>query len=241
MLRGWLRATAVCSKHGRRFCDNAAGATAKGDVDSKSFKSPQKPRLWAMERVSKTKAQRVASMKAWRIPACIDFMVDWLPEGVGSLLYLDKLQVHQFYWKLGDPGFICTPFQLDIYERAWEKHYEKAKVLASVELYPHLININEDEDIINITLVSPKHWGRRCRLHYLGEQDCIGLKKGGIIKKSLTYLALDCERERFLPDIKVDLSNLDVGEEILIKDLSLDVNLMSNLKPTTPVCQVLSP
>ncbi|MCO5552323.1 hypothetical protein L7F22_005834 [Adiantum nelumboides] len=140
MLRGRLRGTAVCSNAGRRFFNNAVGATVTGDGESKLLKAPQNTRLWAMERVSKAKASRVTATKAWRIPACLDFMIDWLPEGISPLLYLDKLQVHQFYWTLGDPGFICTRFHLDIYERAWDKHFEKAKVLTSLEVYPHLVS-----------------------------------------------------------------------------------------------------
>lgn len=235
MLRAGPRGTAVCSKFGRRFCNNAAGVTNEG-----LKKPPQRARLWAMERTkSKNKSELAAAMKAWRFPASLHLTIDWLPEGVSSLLYMDRLQVHQFYWKLGDHGFICTPFQLDIYERGWEEDFEKARVLSSVVVYPHLYNKNKDNDIINLVLVSPTNWGKRCLVHYSGEQDCIGLRKGGVLKKVLNYVALDCDVDLPLADIHVDVSNLDIGEKISIQDLNLDLKVKSNLSPKTPVCIVV--
>eukprot|EP00250_Pteridium_aquilinum_P011224 c19920_g1_i1 orf=119-883(+) len=245
MIRGGGRPGAtLCREAGRRLCHtldlrNAAGVSAGEEDMMKPTKPLQQARLWAMERVSKNKSHLATSLKAWRIPACVDMVVDWLPEGMGHLLYMDRLQVHQFYWKLGDPGFICTKFHMDIFDRTWEKSCKTSKVIATLEVYPHLMNMNKEKDIINLTLVSPKHWGKRCPIHYSGEQHCIGLKKGGIIKKNLTYLAFDCELELPLPDITVDVSNLDIGEEISIKDLNLNLNLMSNLELSTAVCKVL--
>ncbi|KAH7422619.1 hypothetical protein KP509_12G017500 [Ceratopteris richardii] len=238
MLLTGLRTRTVSSTAWKRLCSTVADTTVGREPKPDAPEVSTQPRLWAMERVDKSKGDLSKHVKAWRFPACIDPAIDWLPEGVGRLVYLDKLQVHQQFWKLGEVAFICTPFLLDIFERTWDKQYEKSRVVASLEVYPHLMNKKGDE-IINLTLVSPRHWGKRCCLHYFGEENCIGIKKGGILKKILTYIALDCDVKVPVANINVDVSNLDIGEEISIQDLNIEINVTSNLKPETIICKVL--
>lgn len=230
---------------GRRLCHTLArpAAALNAEAAEEARAKPATPfqaRLWAMERVSKHRKHLVSSLKAWRIPACLDRFMEGLPEGIGFLVYLDRLQVHQFYWKLGNPRFLCTKFQLDLHDRTWEDNFNESKIIATVEVYPHMVNLNKEDDIINLTFVNPQHWGKRCPILFSGEQHCIGLKKGGVMKRDLTYLAFQCEHDLNVPDITVDVSNLDIGEEIVIKDLNLRLDLTSNLKPSTVICKVLA-
>lgn len=188
------------------------------------------------------KKHLVGSMKGGRIPACVDRTLDGLPardyEG-GFLVYLDRLQVHQYLWKMGNPKFMSTKFLLEIFDRSWEYDKRKTTVISRVEVYPHVVNFKREDEIVNITFVNPRNWGKRCPILFSGEQQCKGLKKGGYLKRGLLYLCFQCDHDLDVPDLVVDVSSLDIGDEVLIKDLNIDFELTSKLAPSTLVCKVL--
>lgn len=144
MIRG-LRGNALCSKAERRFCHtlnlgNATATTNEAESPKATKETTHQARLWAMPRLSKSKKLLEIAMKAWRIPAWLNIPVDSLPPDVGSLFYLDRLQVHQFYWKLGEPAFVCKRFCMDIYDPSWEKNHARSKIIASLDVYPHRVS-----------------------------------------------------------------------------------------------------
>lgn len=143
-----LRGTARGSKAGRRLCHtldigNAPARAAPNEEESpKPIKETTRPaRLWAMQRVSQRKYYLDQAMRAWRIPACLDISTNSLPQGLGPLLYLDRLQLHQFFWKFGNPDFLCTKFCMDVYDASWEKRYAKSSILASLDVYPQRVSL----------------------------------------------------------------------------------------------------
>ncbi|MCO5596511.1 hypothetical protein L7F22_050574 [Adiantum nelumboides] len=118
----------------------AATAVATGNEAENPQPTKQLPRLWAMQRLSTSKRHLVAAMKAWRIPGAYNKPLDWLPPGLGCLLFMDRLQVNKFYWEFGYPGFICKRFHLDIYDPSWERNHNTARVIGSLEVYAHMVS-----------------------------------------------------------------------------------------------------
>jgi len=58
-------------------------------------------------------------------------------------------------------------------------------------------------------------------LHFLGEEDAIGVKGGGIVSHDLTEVAIECF-PRDLPEfIEIDISALDIGDSIHLSDLKV--------------------
>jgi hypothetical protein len=95
-----------------------------------------------MERICKHKSSLLSALKAWRIPGCLDMSTESLPEEIGPLIYLDRLQIHQFYWRLGKPTFLCTKFKLCLYDRSWEHNLKASQIIATVEVYPHVVTVS---------------------------------------------------------------------------------------------------
>ncbi len=56
-------------------------------------------------------------------------------------------------------------------------------------------------------------------LHFVGQEDSVGVKKGGIVLHNLTEVEVAC-LPRYLPEyLEVDLTNLDIGQTIHLGEL----------------------
>ena len=122
---------------------NTDNGTNNSNIESTTNGINTKPisnaSLWAMERITTQKSSLLSALKAWRIPACLDMSTESLSEDIGPLIYLDRLQIHQFYWRLGKPNFLCTKFKLCLYDRSWEQNLKASQIIATLEVYPHVV------------------------------------------------------------------------------------------------------
>ncbi len=75
-------------------------------------------------------------------------------------------------------------------------------------------------------------------IHLIGEAK--GIKKGGILDQNLHEVTLRCLPDQLPAHIDVDVSELDLGETIHLKDLPYK-DLEFELTPDTPVVSVLEP
>ena len=75
-------------------------------------------------------------------------------------------------------------------------------------------------------------------IHLLGEAR--GIKKGGILDQNLHEVILRCLPDQLPPHIDVDISELDLGETIHLKDLQY-TDLEFELTQDTPVVSILEP
>ncbi|MEO0166451.1 MAG: 50S ribosomal protein L25 [candidate division WOR-3 bacterium] len=75
-------------------------------------------------------------------------------------------------------------------------------------------------------------------IHLIGEAP--GVKKGGLLDQHLYEVVIRCLPEDIPAHIDVDISKLDVGKTIHLKDIVLP-NIEFELKPETPVVSILAP
>lgn len=64
-------------------------------------------------------------------------------------------------------------------------------------------------------------------LRFIGEDSCVGVKKGGVVTHNLVDVEVSCLPASLPDHIDVDLSSIDVGESVHLSDLSVgdDVEL----------------
>lgn len=75
-------------------------------------------------------------------------------------------------------------------------------------------------------------------IHLIGESP--GVKKGGLLDQHLHEVIVRCLPEHLPAHIDVDISHLDTGKTIHLKDIVMP-NIEFDLKPETPVVSILAP
>ncbi|KAK9705000.1 hypothetical protein RND81_07G026000 [Saponaria officinalis] len=76
---------------------------------------------------------------------------------------------------------------------------------------------------------------------FKGEDTCPGLQKGGQLKSIRTSLKYLCPAESIPQKIEVDVSNLDIGDKILLKDIQVDSTLkLLSRNDTKPICKIVA-
>ncbi|CAI0429750.1 unnamed protein product [Linum tenue] len=154
------------------------------------------------------------------------------------LLTTEKKQIQAILRSVESPFFCSTTFPLQI----------RAGAGSSVMLESgNVLPIHREEGtgkILNLVFV----WadpGTELKVDvpvvFKGEENCPGLQKGGRLNQFRTTLKLLCPAENIPQKIEVDLSNLDIGERIFMRDISLHPSLkLLSKDETTPVCKVVS-
>ncbi|XXG55755.1 hypothetical protein AAC387_Pa03g3353 [Persea americana] len=78
-------------------------------------------------------------------------------------------------------------------------------------------------------------------LVFKGEDVCPGLKKGGYLNTIRTSLKYLCPVEHIPPKIEVDLSNLDIGDKVLMSDVVGHPSLkLLSKNENMPVCKIMT-
>ncbi|MEO0129629.1 MAG: 50S ribosomal protein L25 [candidate division WOR-3 bacterium] len=75
-------------------------------------------------------------------------------------------------------------------------------------------------------------------IHLVGEAP--GVKKGGLLDQHLYEVVIRCLPDHLPSHIDVDISNLDIGKTIHLKDIIIP-NIEFEIKPETPIVSVLAP
>ncbi|KAK1645815.1 hypothetical protein QYE76_063620 [Lolium multiflorum] len=161
-------------------------------------------------------------------------------EGVAhrKLLTTDRKQLGEMLKQ--SPYFLSTPVRLQV--RAGER---STAVVHSGTVLP--IKVQTDEttgNILNLVMVEADE-GTMLKVNlpvvFKGEDVCPGLKKGGFLQKIRTSLVYLCPAEHIPPKIEVDLTNLDIGDRVLMQDIPVHPSLkLLSKNGTMPVCKVLS-
>ncbi|KAJ9562258.1 hypothetical protein OSB04_007418 [Centaurea solstitialis] len=76
---------------------------------------------------------------------------------------------------------------------------------------------------------------------FKGEDLCPGLKKGGFLNKLRTSLKYKCPSEHIPQKIEVDVSNLDIGDRIFMRDVKVHSSLeLLSKDETRPICKIVA-
>ncbi|CAN6323297.1 unnamed protein product [Urochloa humidicola] len=176
-----------------------------------------------------------------RVPAVLLTLAGAAPgSGVAhrKLLTADRKQLVEMVKQ--SPYFLSTPVRLQV--RAGER--SNAVVHAGTVLP---IKVHRDEStghILNLVMVQADE-GTMLKVNlpveFKGESACPGLKKGGFLQKIRTSLVYLCPAEHIPPKIEVDLTNLDVGDRVLMHDIPVHPSLkLLSKNETMPVCKILA-
>lgn len=179
------------------------------------------------------------SRKEGRIPSIVFECEGGESGGNKRLISVETKQIKNLLRKLGESFLLSRTFDMEV--RAAldsEEVVEKGRVL------PRLIHINRATDeIVNVTFIrAPSHAKLKVDipLLYRGEDACTGIRRGGslnTIKRTVKFL---CPADHIPPYIDVDLSDLDINQKILMRDLKVHPSL--KLMPgddTLPVCKIM--
>ncbi|XP_021752238.1 uncharacterized protein LOC110717780 [Chenopodium quinoa] len=157
-----------------------------------------------------------------------------------QLLTTEIKQIDSILTKL-DPSFFCsTTFKLQV--RAGSG---SSVLLHSGNVLPIKLARNEETGkVMNMVFVWAEE-GSKLEVDvpvvFKGVDSCPGLKKGGQLKtvrKNLKYL---CPTECIPQKIEVDISNLDIGDRIFMKDIEVDPSLkLLSGNDTKPICKIVA-
>ncbi|XP_019195370.1 PREDICTED: uncharacterized protein LOC109189090 [Ipomoea nil] len=154
------------------------------------------------------------------------------------LLTTERKQIKTILKSVDSPFFCSTTFPFQI--RAGSG---SSTLLESGKVLP--IKIHRDKEtgkILNLVFVWAED-GSKLKVDIpivlKGEDVCLGVKKGGHLNKARTSLRFLCPAEKIPQKIEVDVSNLDIGDKVLMHDLDIDQGLKLLSKyPEMPVCNI---
>ncbi|CAH9145491.1 unnamed protein product [Cuscuta epithymum] len=154
------------------------------------------------------------------------------------LLTTERKQIKTILDSIQLPFFCSTTFPLQI--RAGSG---SSSLLESGKVLP--IKIHRDKEsgkILNLVFVWAED-GSKLKVDIpivlKGEVACPGVKKGGHLNKGRSSLRFLCPAEKIPQKIEVDVSNLDIGDKVLIHDISIDPDLeLLSTYPEMPVCNI---
>ncbi|CAO2830831.1 unnamed protein product [Amaranthus hypochondriacus] len=157
-----------------------------------------------------------------------------------QLLTAERKQIRSIL-KSVDPSFFCsTIFKLQI--RAGSG---SSILLHSGNVLPTKLHRDKETgEVLNMSFLWAENGSEfevNVPLVFKGLDSCPGLKKGGqlnTIRKSLKYL---CSSESIPQKIEVDISNLDIGDNIFMKDIKVDssIKLLSK-NDTKLICKIVA-
>ncbi|KAL2902677.1 50S ribosomal protein L25 [Bienertia sinuspersici] len=139
---------------------------------------------------------------------------------------------------MGSSLFLSRLFELKV-----KSEFDSDDVIEHVRVLPRRLHMNAATDaILNVTFIrapSDALLKIDVPLIYIGEDVSPGLRKGSylnIIKKSVKYL---CPADIIPPYIEVDLSELDVGEKMVMGDLKVHPALKLIQSKDEPVVKIM--
>ncbi|KAL3722199.1 hypothetical protein ACJRO7_034551 [Eucalyptus globulus] len=156
------------------------------------------------------------------------------------LLTTERKQIKSILSSVRLPFFCSTTFGLQI--RAGSG---SSTLLESGKVLP--VKVHRDEEtgkILNLVLVWADE-GSKLKVDvpvaFKGEEVCPGLKKGGYLNAIRTSLKFTCPAEHIPSKIEVDVSNLDIGDRIFMRDVEFHPSMeLLSKNDAIPICKVMS-
>ncbi|XP_059457885.1 uncharacterized protein LOC132187555 [Corylus avellana] len=154
------------------------------------------------------------------------------------LVTTERKQIHSILKSVELPFFYSTTFALQIRAGSGSSH-----LIESGPVLP--IKIHRDEEsgnILNLVFVWAED-GSELKVDvpvvFKGEDVCPGLKKGGHLNRVRASLKYRCPAEHIPPKIEVDVSNLDIGDRILMRDVEVHPSLkLLSKNENMPICKI---
>lgn len=174
-----------------------------------------------------------------RIPSIVFGCENGEEGGNKKLISVETKQIRNLLRKVGESFLLSRTFDMEVKAAPdSEEIVEKGRVL------PRLIHINRATDeIVNVTFIrAPPHAQLRIDvpLLYRGADACQGIRKGGYLNTIRRTVKFLCPADLIPPYIDVDLSELDIGQTLLMRDLKVHPSLkLLKAKEDWPICKIM--
>ncbi|XP_022147798.1 uncharacterized protein LOC111016648 [Momordica charantia] len=229
----------------RRFSSAATAAVLDSDPEPPFSYLEDLPRpdpkyaetILAVPRSISGKNISAKERKAGRTPSIVFEQEDGQHGGNKRLISVPTNQIRKLVNHLGRSFFLSRLFDLEV-----RPEFESGEIIEKVRVLPRKIHLHAGTDApLNVTFIrAPSHALLKVDvpLMFRGEDVCPGLRKGSYlntIKKTVKYL---CPADIIPPYIDVDLSELDVGQKLVMGDLKVHPALKLLQSKDEPVCKI---
>lgn len=175
--------------------------------------------------------------KAGRVPSIVFEQKDGQHGGNKRLISVQANQIKKLVNHSGRSRFLSRLFDLEV-----RPAFESDEIIERVRVLPRLLHLHPRNDaVLNVTFIrapSDALLKVEVPLVFRGEDVSPGLRKGSylnVIKRTVKFL---CPADVIPPYIDVDLSELDVGEKILMGDLNVHPALKLIQSKDEPVVKI---
>lgn len=172
-----------------------------------------------------------------RVPSIVFSQENGHIGGNKQLISVETKQIERLIKRLGKSSFLSSTFDLEVYD-------DQGNVQAKERVLPRSIHLHAGTDkVMNVTFIrAPPTASLKVDvpLIFIGEDACPGIRKGGYIYTMMRTVKYRCPGNSIPSGIEVDLSTLDMGEKILLRDLNVPSELRLVKKDSSlPVCKVM--
>ncbi|KAF9689285.1 hypothetical protein SADUNF_Sadunf01G0076300 [Salix dunnii] len=175
--------------------------------------------------------------KAGRVPSIVFEQEDGQHGGNKRLISVKKNRIRNLVNELGRPFFLSRLFELDV-----RPQFESDEVLEKVRVLPRSVHLHAGTDEpLNVTFIrAPSHALLKVDipLVFRGEDISPGLRKGAYLNTIKRTVRFICPADIIPPFIDVDLSELDVGQKLLMGDLKVHPALKLVQSKELPVVKI---
>ncbi|KAF2297894.1 hypothetical protein GH714_004852 [Hevea brasiliensis] len=221
--------------------------------------------ILAIPRSTSGKSIAAKERKAGRVPSILFEQEDGQHGGNKRLILVQSNHVRNLVNKLGRSFFLSRLFKLEVRpEFESDEIIEEVRVLPRLVIYSFLFNVDAFRDFpmlmwitesivgihlhsitdipINVTFIRAPSTALLkvdVPLVFTGEDVSPGLRKGSylnIIKRTVKFL---CPADIIPPYIEVDLSELDVGQKLVMGDLKVHPALQLIQSEEQPVVKIM--
>lgn len=195
--------------------------------------------ILAIPRLKSGKNISSKERKVERVPSIVFEQEKGELGGNKRLISVKTKQIRKLVDCLGRSFFLSRLFDLEIRS----SFVDETEVIEKVRVLPRKLHLHSGTDaVLNVTFMrapSSALLKVDVPLIFRGEDTCPGLRKGAYlntIKRTVKYL---CPADIVPPYIDVDLSELDVGQKILVNDLKVHPALKLLHPQDQPVCNLI--
>lgn len=152
-------------------------------------------------------------------------------------LSLEAKSIVKLVKTFGKRDFLSRVFEMEIY-----KGPDLVDLKESLQVLPRNLNYGPGKtNILNMQLLrapADKHIKLGVPIEFLGQENCPGLRKGGVLKKLAKFVLYNCKATELPAKIVVDMSVLEIGDRVVVQDLDVDFDLLDSDR-LMPVCEII--
>lgn len=141
-----------------------------------------------------------------------------------------KLDEHEIYSYFRKPGFMSRLFSVSVGDK-------KYRVLPrAMQFHPVTDNI---EHIDFMYVPEGAEIKVSVPVHFLNEDKCIGIKRGGILNIVHRNLDLLCNVDAIPAFIEIDIANLEIGHSVHLDKIELPTGVRSSYHKDVTICTLV--